>query len=212
MPATRLHLVRHGEVHNPDGILYGRLPNFPLSELGEQMAAAAADQLRDTGAKISRILASPLQRTMQSAKPISERYKVPIEVENQLIEPTNIFEGHSVNFATLVRNPRFLLKLYNPFTPSWGESFLSIEKRMFGALKKAWDESQGEVVLVSHQLPIWVLHRAASGRSLAHDPRKRRCDLSSITSFEFVSGELREVGYLDPARELRSRATDRGAV
>lgn len=212
MPATRIHLVRHGEVHNPDGVLYGRLPNFPLSELGEQMAMAAADELRESGSKISRILASPLQRTMQSAKPISERFNVPIEVEQDIIEPSNIFEGHSVNFATLVRNPRFLLKLYNPLTPSWGEPFLSIEKRMVGAMRRAWEQSHDEVVLVSHQLPIWMVHRSAAGRPLAHDPRVRRCDLSSITSFEFVNGELKEVGYRDPAHKLRSKATDRGAV
>jgi broad specificity phosphatase PhoE len=42
---TIVHLLRHGEVYNPTKILYGRLPGFRLSELGVQMAQAAADSL-----------------------------------------------------------------------------------------------------------------------------------------------------------------------
>jgi broad specificity phosphatase PhoE len=213
MPATRIHLVRHGEVHNPDGVIYGRLPNFGLSQLGQQMAEASADQIRSSGAKVSRLLVSPLQRTLESAKPIAERYNVPIEVEDEIIEPDNIFEGHSVSLKTIVRNPRFLLRLHNPFRPSWGEPFLQIQQRMLSAMERAWSETaSGEVIMVSHQLPIWMVHRYGQGQRLSHDPRQRRCDLSSITSFEFDNGSLREVDYLDPAKPLRVKATDRGAV
>ena len=213
MPATRIHLVRHGEVHNPDGVLYGRLPNFPLSDLGHQMASEAARLLKDSGSKVTRLIASPLERTMQSAKPIAETFNVPIETEELIIEPTNVFEGHSTNLATIARNPKFLLKLYNPFKPSWGEPFIQIQDRMVKAMQKAWEEtSAGEVVMVSHQLPIWMVHRFASGQRLSHDPRKRRCELSSITSFVFTSGELIEVEYRDPGKTLRSKAVDRGAV
>jgi broad specificity phosphatase PhoE len=213
MPATRIHLVRHGEVHNPEGVLYGRLPNFSLSDRGEQMAALAAKELKDSGAKVSRILASPLMRTMQSAKPISEQFNVPIEVEEDLIEPTNIFEGHVVGFQTLYKNPGFLLKLYNPLTPSWGEPFKQIASRVTEAMQRAWNETpSGEVVMVSHQLTIWMAHRHSKGLALHHDPRKRRCDLSSITSFEFTNEGLKELDYRDPALELRVMAQDVGAV
>jgi broad specificity phosphatase PhoE len=213
MPATRIHLVRHGEVHNPDGVLYGRLPNFGLSQLGHQMAEASADYIRSTGAKVSRLLASPLQRTLESAKPIAERFNVPVEVEDEIIEPDNVFEGHSVSLKTIVRNPRFLLRIHNPFRPSWGEPFLQIQGRMVSAMKRAWDETaSGEVVMVSHQLPIWMVHRYSQGQRLSHDPRQRRCDLSSVTSFEFSDGALREVSYHDPAKSLRLKAVDRGAV
>lgn len=213
MPATRIHLVRHGEVHNPKGVLYGRLPNFSLSVRGEEMALAAAMELKASGAKVTRILSSPLTRTLQSAKPISQQFNVPIEVEDALIEPTNIFEGHVVGVKTLLRNPKFLAKLYDPFTPSWGEPFSQIASRLTGAMEKAWRETpSGEVVMVSHQLPIWMVHRSSSGKPLAHDPRSRRCDLSSITSFEFTDSGLREVQYRDPAKELRSKAIDVGAV
>ena len=45
MVATTVHLLRHGEVHNPDGLLYGRLPGYRLSERGHAMARAVADAL-----------------------------------------------------------------------------------------------------------------------------------------------------------------------
>lgn len=213
MPATRIHLVRHGEVQNPTGVLYGRLPNFALSELGHQMAKAVADQLATQGAKVTRLLVSPLQRTLESAKPIAERFNVPLEVEEDLIEPSNIFEGHKVGAKTVLKNPRFLLKLYNPLAPSWGEPFRSIANRMNAVMERAWRETDaGEVVLVTHQLPIWVVHRYWEGLRLAHDPRIRRCELSSITSFELIGDRFIEIDYCDAAKELRQGSSDRGAV
>ena len=213
MPANRIHLVRHGEVDNPNGVLYGRLPNFALTALGRQMAQASAAELASSGAKITRLISSPLLRTLQSARPISEQLNLSVSTENLIIEPTNIFEGKKVGLATVSANPAYLLKLYNPFQPSWGEPYKQIVKRMTEALRRAWDETaSGEVVMVSHQLPIWALHLAAAGKQLWHDPRSRRCDLSSITSFEFKNDKLIEVDYRDPAKSLRTEAVDSGAV
>ena len=213
MPANRIHLVRHGEVDNPNGVLYGRLPNFALTALGRQMAEAAAKELASTGANYTKLISSPLLRTLQSARPISEALNLSVSTENQIIEPTNLFEGKKVGLETVLANPSFLLKLYNPLQPSWGEPYKQIVSRMTEALRRAWDQTPtGEVVMVSHQLPIWSLHLAASGKPLWHDPRSRRCDLSSITSFEFVNNKLVEVDYCDPAKSLRTKAVDSGAV
>ena len=63
MPLATVHLVRHGEVQNPDGVLYGRLPEFHLSDLGRRMAQQMADhfeQRRNEGANIVYLAASPL--------------------------------------------------------------------------------------------------------------------------------------------------------
>ena len=213
MPATRIHMVRHGEVDNPNGVLYGRLPNFALTTLGRQMAEASATELASSKANITRLFSSPLLRTLQSARPISEALNLSVSTENQIIEPTNIFEGKKVGLATVSANPAYLLKLYNPFQPSWGEPYKQIVSRMTEALRRAWDQTpSGEIVMVSHQLPIWSLHLAASGKPLWHDPRSRRCDLSSITSFEFRNNKLVEVDYRDPAKSLRTKAVDSGAV
>ena len=206
-------MVRHGEVDNPNGVLYGRLPNFALTTLGRQMAEASATELASSKANITRLFSSPLLRTLQSARPISEELNLSVSTENQIIEPTNIFEGKKVGLATVSANPAYLLKLYNPFQPSWGEPYKQIVSRMTEALRRAWDQTPGgEIVMVSHQLPIWSLHLAASGKPLWHDPRSRRCDLSSITSFEFRNNKLVEVDYRDPAKSLRTKAVDSGAV
>jgi broad specificity phosphatase PhoE len=213
MPATLIHLVRHGEVNNPDGVLYGRLPNFSLSELGHEMASKTAQHLKDSGVSVARLVGSPLQRTLESAKPIAEKFNVPIETEEQIIEPSNIFEGKQVSLATVLKNPKLLTKLFNPLKPSWGEPFEEIKDRMVWAMRSVWDQTAtGEVVMVSHQLPIWMVHRFSQGERLAHDPRSRRCELSSVTSFVFEGAKLLEVDYQDPAHELRKLAIDSGAV
>ncbi|GAB3402011.1 histidine phosphatase family protein [Schumannella luteola] len=209
MPADRIHLVRHGEVHNPERVLYGRLPGYRLSELGERMADAAAASHADHPPV--RLFASPLQRTQESAAPWAERYGLEIVDNADLIEPANRFEG--TNVRTAIRDPRSWPWLVNPWRPSWGEAFTSIAARMMRAVDTAWNSvDSGEVVLVSHQLPIWMVARTVAGQRLAHDPRARRCTLSSITSLEKRDGRFVEVDYQEPARDLLAQSTDLGAV
>ena len=69
MDRTIIHVMRHGEVDNPDGVLYGRLPGFGLTELGHQMAARAAQYLVESGADIARVISSPLLRAQLTAAP-----------------------------------------------------------------------------------------------------------------------------------------------
>jgi broad specificity phosphatase PhoE len=212
--AERIHLVRHGEVYNPDGVLYGRLPNFGLSELGHRMAKAAADDLLSRKRHISALYASPLQRTQESAQPISQAFELSIQIEERIIEPTNKFEGKSFQARnSALRNPKVWPWLRNPFVPSWGEPYLSISARMYAAIEDAWQNTDdGDAVLVSHQLPIVMVHRALAGEKLYHDPRKRRCALSSITTLERHGERFVEVGYANPAARLQALATDVGAV
>ena len=213
MPASRLHLVRHGEVFNPQGVLYERLDDFSLSETGHQMAAAAAKELATQGREITKLLASPLLRTQQSAAPIAKLFGLEVHSEPRVIEPWNKFKGLRVGPSALLKRPSIVLSLYNPAKPSWGEPFREIASRMTEAALAAWqDTEQGDVVIVSHQLPIWMLYRSSQGLKLPHDPRSRRCSLSSITSFEVVDGKLTEVGYLEPGLALASNAIDGGAV
>ena len=211
MPADRLHLVRHGEVHNPGGVLYGRLPHFHLSDRGVEMATAAAEALRAFDRPVSKLVASPLLRTQQSAEPIAEQFGLDVVTDQRLIEPYNVFEGRKLSARHIAVRPHLYLHLRNPNTPSWGESYESIVARMFEAMDDlAAEVESGDVVLVSHQLPIWMVHRKLSGIRLAHSPKQRRCALSSITSFEKVNGDWVEVGYIDPA--ARFTAKDKGAV
>lgn len=214
MPASLVHLVRHGEVHNPDGVLYGRLPGYHLSDLGQRMATAAAASVKADGRPVARIIASPLQRAQESARPFSELFGLPIETDGRLIEPTNRFEGRTFEFGPqVILRPQSWPWVVNPFRPSWGEAYRSIADRMLAALDAAWSGTEsGDVVLVSHQLPIWTLTRELAGRRLWHDPRKRRCSLSSITTFERQGDTFAEVGYHEPAAALLAQAVDTGAV
>ncbi|UYN82817.1 MAG: histidine phosphatase family protein [Microcella sp.] len=210
MPADFVHLVRHGEVHNPDRVLYGRLPEFRLSDLGQRMAAAAVTLL--AGHSVTALYASPLQRTQESAAPWAEGFGLSIRTDERLIEPTNRFEGKRMNGRTLA-DPRHWPLLVNPRKPSWGEPFADIAARMLAVMHEARESvDAGEVVMVSHQLPIWMAHRALAGEPLHHDPRKRRCSLSSVTSFAWADGRFTETDYQEPAADLTAEATDLGAV
>ena len=201
---------------NPDGILYGRMSGFGLSKLGARMAQAAADDLLERDRTIAAISASPLQRTRESAKPISRAFGLPVTIEDRIIEPTNHFEGTVMKRA--LRKPRNWPYVVNPLRPSWGEPYASIVLRMRAAIDAAFlSVESGDVVMVSHQLPIWVTHLALAGERFPHDPRKRRCSLSSITTLEQRLGDdgetkVVEVGYVEPARVLQASATDVGAV
>ena len=218
MAASLIHLIRHGEVFNPDGVLYGRIPGFHLSELGASMAAAAAAHL--AGRPLAALYSSPLQRAQESAAPWASAFGLEIHTEDRLIEPTNRFEGGTLEFGpSLLRHPHTWPWIVNPFKPSWGEPFASVAARMIAAIDDASAGADGgEVVMVSHQMPIVMVQRAVAGKKLWHDPRQRRCSLSSITSFERIeqvapgSPRYREVDYQEPATALLARAVDTGAV
>lgn len=201
--------MRHGEVHNPTRVLYGRLPNFRLSEDGRRMARSAAEYMRALDRPLSGLYASPLQRTRESAEPFTELFDLEPVVDERVIEPTNVFEGKVMRRA--VMSPSNWRYLSDPAIPSWGEPYLEVVERMDAAMRDAWNAvDAGDVVIVSHQLPIWITHLAVAGDRLRHDPRKRRCALSSITSFERHGDEWREVSYVEPA--ATTGAVDVGAV
>ncbi|GEK86331.1 histidine phosphatase family protein [Microbacterium aerolatum] len=207
MPAERLHLVRHGEVHNPRRLLYGRLPHYRLSEDGRRMARAAAEYVEGLDRPVGSLHCSPLERTQESAEPFAEIFGLEPVIDERVIEPTNVFEG--TRMSRSLRDPRNWWHLRNPSLPSWGEPYLSIAERMEDAMNSAWDEADGgDAVIVSHQAPIWITHLYVAGLRLRHDPRTRRCALSSVTSFERVGDVWREVGYAEPA----AAGVDLGAV
>ncbi|WP_433628030.1 histidine phosphatase family protein [Nocardia sp. CA-120079] len=196
---TIVHVLRHGEVHNPKGILYGRLPGFSLSVTGRSQAGAVARSLADHD--IAMVIASPLQRAQETAEPIARQHGLLVRTDENLIEAGNTFEGLRVSVGDgALRKPRHWWKLRDPFTPSWGEPYLQIAHRMLAAVNKARVEAAGhEAVLVSHQLPVWTLRRFLQGQRLWHDPRHRQCSLASLTSLVYQGDTLVDIVYSEPA-------------
>ncbi|MFI6575464.1 histidine phosphatase family protein [Nocardiopsis sp. NPDC050513] len=201
---TVVHLLRHGEVYNPDRVLYGRLPDFHLSDRGQQMAEMAAEWFE--GHDVAALFSSPLDRTQETAIPLQKRLDLPVTLDDRLIEAANRFQGMSLS-ARSARDPRVLRRLYNPFRPSWGEPYTQIVGRMVDAIKDARRAAWGrEAVCVSHQLPIWMARRTAESKRLWHRPDRRECNLASVTSLTFVDERLASVSYAEPAAELYTDA------
>jgi broad specificity phosphatase PhoE len=201
---TIVHLLRHGEVHNPEGVLYGRLPGYHLSATGRLMAAAAADYFAER--PVAAVFASPLDRAQETAQPVAERLGLEIVTDERLIESGNVLEGKTISLATLALNPANWRYLWNPFRPSWGEPYKDVAARMRAVIEQARDAARGrEAVCVSHQLPIWVSRLAAEHERLWHNPNTRQCALGSVTSLAFSDDELATVSYaVPPRRQVRN--------
>ena len=198
---TIVHLVRHGEVDNPAGLLYGRLPDYHLSELGREMAERVAEHFRERD--VVHLRSSPLERAQETAAPLAETLGLPVVIDDRVIEAANYFEGLRLSFDGALRHPKNWLYFRNPFKPSWGEAYAEILTRMRPAMKDAGDAAFGhEALIVTHQLPIWIARINAEGRRMIHDPRKRQCTLGSVTSFTYIDGRVTSVSYSEPAAEL----------
>jgi broad specificity phosphatase PhoE len=201
-PETIVHLLRHGEVHNPTGVLYGRMAGFQLSELGRAMAQRVADVVGDRD--ISSIVSSPLERAQETAAPLAAARGIDVQIDDRVIESENKFEGAGFGKgARTLLDPRTWRYLWNPFRPSWGEPYAEIAARMMAAVHDAREAADGhEVVIVSHQLPIWTTRLYVEKRSYLHDPRKRQCTLCSLTSLHFSGDRLTRLTYSEPAGDL----------
>jgi broad specificity phosphatase PhoE len=208
---TIVHLLRHGEVHNPDGVLYGRLPGYRLSEDGVLMAKAAARWFAERD--VTALFSSPMQRAVETAAPMAEAFDLPVTVDDGLLEADNHFEGMTFGVGKgSLRRPEHWRYMINPLRPSWGEPYKEIAARMRAAVIRAREAALGhEAVCVSHQLPIWVLRLHAEHRRLWHHPVKRECGLASVTSLSFEGTRLAEVTYREPAAGIAKGPSVAGA-
>jgi broad specificity phosphatase PhoE len=199
---TVVHVMRHGEVENPTGVLYGRLPGYHLSELGRKMADRVAEHL--AGRDITHVVASPLERARETATPIADAHSLEVATDDRLIEAVNVFEGKTFGVGDgALKRPSNWKHLVNPFRPSWGEPYIEQVVRMMAALGSARDAARGhEAVCVSHQLPIWIVRSFVERRRLWHDPRQRQCTLASLTSFTYEGDKIVSIRYSEPARDL----------
>jgi broad specificity phosphatase PhoE len=210
-PRTVVHLLRHGEVFNPAGVLYGRLPGFRLSDSGVEMAKAAARAM--AGRDVVHLVSSPLERAVQTAEPMAAEFGLEVSTDPRLIESDNVFEGRTVEWSpAALKHPDLWPHIYNPFRPSWGEAYAALAARMMSAVLAARDAAEGhEAVCVSHQLPIWTLRRYVERRRLWHRPDNRQCGLASLTSLAWHGDDLASVTYSEPAGPAARRPVKPGA-
>lgn len=198
---TVVHLVRHGEVYNPVGLIYGRLPDYHLSDTGRAMADLVAAHLR--GRDVVHLRCSPLERAQETMEPIAADAGLPVTTDGRVIEADNFLEGVKVSLMGTIRRPKSWWLFRNALRPTWGEPYREIVARMRLAIRDAEQDARGhEAVIVSHQLPIWMARCDAEGRRLAHDPRRRECRLASVTSLTLLDGRVVAVDYAEPAADL----------
>jgi broad specificity phosphatase PhoE len=201
-PSTIVHLLRHGEVENPGGVLYGRLPGFHLSALGRKMAERLGSTVAERD--IIRLVSSPLERAQETARPAAKALGLDIVTDDRVIEAANVFEGERFGVGDgVLRKPSAWRHVWNPVRPSWGEPYREIVVRMLAAIHDARAAAAGhEALIVSHQLPIWMVRSHVEHRHLFHDPRRRQCSLASLTSLTFEGTKVVTVTYSEPAADL----------
>lgn len=204
MEATLVHVCRHGQVDNPDHVLYGRAEGYRLSELGDRMAERLGEYFADVD--VQHLRASPLQRAQETMAPIARRHPdIEVVTDYRLIEAANALEGQTFGrFNQRLLLPKHWWHFRNPRRPSWGEPHTSIAQRMRPAILDAAASvpQGGHAVVVSHQLPIWIARLAAEGRGFLHSPASRECRLASVTTFSVLEGRIVKVEYDEPCADL----------
>lgn len=199
MPVT-VHLIRHGNVENPKGVIYGRLPGYHLSELGQRQARAAALHL--AGADLAAIWASPLERAQETAAAIAEPHGLEIVTDDRLIESGNTFEGVGRTVWHLFSNPAHWWRFRNPLKPSWGESFAEIKVRMVAAITDAAEGAEGrEVAIVSHQTPVMVARLALAKRRVPPWLAGAPCETGSVSTLVLENGTVLSASYFSDATD-----------
>jgi broad specificity phosphatase PhoE len=167
-----------------------------------QMAERVAKTV--SGRDLTHLVASPLERAQETAKPSADALGLEIVTDERVIESENVFEGQRFGVGDgSLRKPSAWKHLYNPWRPSWGEPYKDVVVRMLAAMHDAREAAAGhEAMIVSHQLPIWIVRSFVEGRRLFHDPRKRECSLASLTSFNYTDDRITSVLYSEPAADL----------
>lgn len=202
MSTTIVHLVRHGEVHNPQKVLYGLMPGYHLSSRGRSQAARTAQSF--AGHDVAALIASPLTRAQETAEPFAQLTGLEVLTDDDVVEAGNRFEGlRTKGFRSQLLNPVRWPLMIDPSLPSWGEHYDDILTRMMGAIERVRLMAEGhEAVVVTHQLPIVMVQRSVRGQPLAHNPATRQCDLASVSSLIFRDSEIIDFVYSTPARDI----------
>jgi broad specificity phosphatase PhoE len=159
---TRIYLIRHADVENPNKVLYGHLDGFDLSALGRAQATAIGERLRDEN--VRRIVHSPLARAVETARRINEGLEQPAvlqsEPELREAEFSRYLQGLPYWQVPLRRPLWFVHKAKRGLVPG-DESIDRMGTRILSVVRKLAREHPGETMaVVSHADPInaaWIV-------------------------------------------------------
>ena len=142
--STTIHLVRHGDVHNPTHVYYGRLPNFRLSERGRQQAEGAAEYLKDR--PLAALFASPQQRAQETAAIVAQFHTgIEILTDDRLNEIYTPYDGTPISkMAALSWN------LYKDTAPEYEQPNDIVERTQDFITQIRRECAGSEIAAVSH--------------------------------------------------------------
>lgn len=167
--ATRIHMIRHGEVENPDHLVYASLPGFDLSDLGRDQARLTARYLGR--APIVAVWSSPLERALRTAEPLAARLGQAVHVDPDVAEWALLDRWQGVSWEDLPTAFPGELEAYlqHPidleFSP---ESLDQLATRVSGSLRALHATyPHGDVAVVSHAGPVRAATMALTGTTLA---------------------------------------------
>jgi broad specificity phosphatase PhoE len=210
---TTLHLVRHCQVHNPDGVLYGHLAGFRLSEKGVRQAHALGRWF--TGRPVRQIYASPLERAQQTAHIIASYLEgVPVVTTPELVEARFGLYLQGVRPRDILwRRPAWMLHMLWPGLLPNDESVGAMAARVRAPLSRLLRDFPGqEGICVSHGDPIQAFWVEAEGRH-AYALHRLQCAKGGMLSLDYDDDRLVGKTYRPP-RDLGappSEAAEAGA-
>ena len=196
---TQVLLMRHADVENPNRVLYGHLPGFPLSALGRAQAAAVGQSLRDRG--IKRIVHSPLERARETAEIVNAQLPAPVPLipEPALREAEFGRYLQGVPYWQIpVRRPRWLMHKLRRGTLEGDETIEALGRRILGVAEHLAEEHPGEVSLcVSHADPLQAAWILLDGRpQTEREMYQKQVGKAGILEVDFEEGRVMSTRYV----------------
>lgn len=163
-PAVAL-LVRHGRTPTTGKVLPGRAPGLHLSDEGRGQAQAAAERIAALAKAPVAVYASPLERAVETAKPIASKLGLRVRIDKGLLEcDFGDWTGKSLRVLAKKQEWRTVQLLPGSFRFPDGESFVEMQNRMVEAIDRLADRHRGgSFVAVSHADPIKAAVAATGG-------------------------------------------------
>ena len=163
-PAVAL-LVRHGRTATTGKVLPGRAPGLHLSAAGRAQAEAAAERIAALTRPPVAVYASPLERTVETARPIAAELGLKVRIERGLLE-CDVGSWTGARLSTLRRRREWhtVVQLPSAFRFPDGESFAEMQARITATIDRLSEAHRGDsFVAVSHADPIKAAVAATAG-------------------------------------------------